>query len=68
MFIMTNDLIITPSSSYSTLNTLNDLKVSFFDIKRDEISIGLIEGLKILKASLKSRSTLTDSLEHLLKM
>ncbi|KAJ0524564.1 hypothetical protein HanHA300_Chr09g0301911 [Helianthus annuus] len=68
MFIVTNDLIITPSSSYSTLNTLNDLKVSFFDIKREEISIGLTEGLKILKASLKSGSTLTDSLEHLLKM
>ncbi|KAI7743916.1 hypothetical protein M8C21_032027 [Ambrosia artemisiifolia] len=67
MFIVTDDLIITPSSSYATLNTLKDLKVSFDDIERCEISIGLIECVKILKASLKSRLILTDSLEHLLK-
>ncbi|KAI7725306.1 hypothetical protein M8C21_017947 [Ambrosia artemisiifolia] len=67
MFIVTDDLIITPSSSYATLNTLKDLKVSFDDIERCETSIGLIESIKILKASLKSHSILTNSLEHLLK-
>ncbi|XP_035833248.1 uncharacterized protein LOC110877258 isoform X2 [Helianthus annuus] len=67
MFIVTDDLIITPSSSYSTLCTLNNKKVSFDDIETYEISIGSTEGLKILNASLRSCSTLTDSLEHLLK-
>ncbi|KAJ0524569.1 hypothetical protein HanHA300_Chr09g0301961 [Helianthus annuus] len=99
MFIVTDDLIITPSSSYSTLCTLNNKKVSFDDVETYEISIGSIEvsqsytldffvnrlqifmlvlcsffyyhfslqGLKILNASLTSCSTLTDSLEHLLK-
>ncbi|KAJ0524572.1 hypothetical protein HanHA300_Chr09g0301991 [Helianthus annuus] len=62
LFIVTDDLIVTPSSSYSTLNTLNDLKVPFDDIEKYETSIGLIEGLRMLKASLRSRSTLTDSL------
>ncbi|KAK1418510.1 hypothetical protein QVD17_27655 [Tagetes erecta] len=67
MFIVTEELIITPASSCSTLDTLNDFKVSFKDVEKHEISIGLTEGLKILKASLSSRSILTDSLEHLLK-
>ncbi|MFS7965934.1 hypothetical protein Hanom_Chr09g00767981 [Helianthus anomalus] len=99
MFIVTDDLIITPSSSYSTMCTLNNKKVSFDDVETYEISIGSIEvsqsytldffvnrfqifmlvlcsfsyyhfslqGLKILNASLRSCSTLTDSLEHLLK-
>ncbi|MFS7965944.1 hypothetical protein Hanom_Chr09g00768091 [Helianthus anomalus] len=62
LFIVTDDLIVTPSSSYSTLKALNDLKVPFDDIEKYETSIGLIEGLRMLKASLRSRSTLTDSL------
>ncbi|KAM0003127.1 hypothetical protein Hdeb2414_s0297g00860141 [Helianthus debilis subsp. tardiflorus] len=53
LFIVTDDLIVTPSSSYSTLNTLNDLKVPFDDIEKYETSIGLIEGLRMLKASLR---------------
>ncbi|KAI7725302.1 hypothetical protein M8C21_017943 [Ambrosia artemisiifolia] len=67
-FIVKNDLMITPSSSYSTLSTLNNLKVSFDDIETYEISIGLTEVLRMLKASLRSCSTLTDSLslEHIL--
>ncbi|KAK1416889.1 hypothetical protein QVD17_26008 [Tagetes erecta] len=67
MFIVTDDLVVTPSSSYSTIDALIKLKVQLDDIERHEISIGLEEGFKILKASLRSRSTLTAFFEHQLK-
>ncbi|MFS7965919.1 hypothetical protein Hanom_Chr09g00767811 [Helianthus anomalus] len=49
------------------MNILNKLKVSFYDVEKYEISIGLEEGLRMLKASLLSGSTLSDSLAHQLK-
>ncbi|MFS7965971.1 hypothetical protein Hanom_Chr09g00768371 [Helianthus anomalus] len=64
MFMVTDDLTITPSSSFSTMDVLKKLKVQPEDIERYEVSIGLQEGLSMLKASLKSCSTLTKSLEH----
>ncbi|KAJ0705931.1 hypothetical protein HanLR1_Chr09g0301031 [Helianthus annuus] len=67
MFIVTDDLIISPSSSFSTMNTLNNLKVPFNDVEKFEISIGFKEGLSMFKASSRCSSTLTDSLHHLLK-
>ncbi|MFS7915145.1 hypothetical protein Hanom_Chr02g00161861 [Helianthus anomalus] len=67
MFMVTDDLIISASSSYSTMNTLNNLKVPFDDVEKYDISLGLKEGLSMLKASLKGCSTLTESLQHLLK-
>ncbi|KAK9073140.1 hypothetical protein SSX86_007463 [Deinandra increscens subsp. villosa] len=67
MFTVTDDLIIKPSSSFSTMKVLNDLQVPFDDVEKRDIRIGLPEGRKILKACLTSCSTLTDSLEHELK-
>ncbi|KAF5789083.1 hypothetical protein HanRHA438_Chr09g0377771 [Helianthus annuus] len=76
MFFVTNDLVISPSSSQLAMNTLNKLKVKLDDIEKYEISIGLEEvsnskikffGLRLLKAALRSRSTLTSILEHHLK-
>ncbi|KAK1418514.1 hypothetical protein QVD17_27659 [Tagetes erecta] len=64
MFNVTNDLIVSPSSFSLTMNIVKEMKVSFDDIEKHEVSIGLSEGLKLLKASLRSRSTLTDSLKH----
>ncbi|KAK9069540.1 hypothetical protein SSX86_011444 [Deinandra increscens subsp. villosa] len=58
MFFVTDDLVVTPSSSYSTMDTLKKLEVELDDVERYEISIGLGEGLRILRASLRSRSTL----------
>ncbi|KAJ0751914.1 hypothetical protein HanPI659440_Chr09g0318231 [Helianthus annuus] len=69
LFIVTDDLTITPSSSNSTISTLSSLNVSFDDVEKLEITIGLKEGLRMLKASLRSCSTtLTDSLEHQLEV
>ncbi|KAJ0705933.1 hypothetical protein HanLR1_Chr09g0301051 [Helianthus annuus] len=67
MFMVTDDLVITPSTSYSTRDALNKLKVQLDDIERYEVSIGFEEGLRILDASLRSRSTLTSIIEHRLK-
>ncbi|KAI3670965.1 hypothetical protein L1987_87610 [Smallanthus sonchifolius] len=67
MFMVTDDLTITPLSSFSIIGILKKLKVLPDDIERLEVSIGMKEGLSILKASLRSCSTLTDSLEHQLK-
>nr|XP_043629777.1 uncharacterized protein LOC122601066 [Erigeron canadensis] len=65
-FMLMDDLVVTPLSSFSTISFLNKLKVPFNDIVEHELSISIEEGLKILKASLKSSShclsTLTDDL------
>ncbi|KAJ0705939.1 hypothetical protein HanLR1_Chr09g0301111 [Helianthus annuus] len=59
VFMVTDDLIITPLSSYSTINIRKKLKVRLDDIERHEITIDLEEGLRILNTSLRSKSTLT---------
>ncbi|KAF5789095.1 hypothetical protein HanXRQr2_Chr09g0366811 [Helianthus annuus] len=43
LFIVTDDLTITPSSSNSTISTLSSLNVSFDDVEKLEITIGLKE-------------------------
>ncbi|KAK1418513.1 hypothetical protein QVD17_27658 [Tagetes erecta] len=67
VFFVTNDLVITPASSPLAMNTLNKLKVSFDDVKRVKICIGLEEALRMLKASLVTTSTLTACFENELK-
>ncbi|KAK7339810.1 hypothetical protein VNO77_20495 [Canavalia gladiata] len=67
MYMVTDDLVVTPMSSISGVTHLNKLQVSLFDLEEKVISIGLKEGLCILKASLTSTSTLTDALKHFLK-
>ncbi|KAJ9550996.1 hypothetical protein OSB04_015041 [Centaurea solstitialis] len=67
MFIVMDDFVITPSSYVSTMDKLNKLKVPLFDIKKHKISIGVEEGIKLLKASLRSSSVLTTGLEDQLK-
>ncbi|KAJ0751902.1 hypothetical protein HanPI659440_Chr09g0318101 [Helianthus annuus] len=67
MFFVTNDLVISPSSSQLAMKTLEKFQVTLNDIEKYEISIGLEEGLRLLKASLGSSLTLTSILEHQLK-
>lgn len=69
MFIVTDDLVVTPSSFVSTMDNLKKLKVPLSDIEKHTINIGLEEGIKLLKASLRSSSVLTSGLEdHLMKL
>ncbi|KAJ0705927.1 hypothetical protein HanLR1_Chr09g0300991 [Helianthus annuus] len=67
MFLVTDDLTITPSSLASSIDILKKLEVAPEDIERCEVGISLKEGLSMLKESLRSSSILTKSLEHQLK-
>ncbi|KAJ1389609.1 hypothetical protein SESBI_38126 [Sesbania bispinosa] len=64
MYMVTDDLVVTPMSSISCISYLNRSKVHLFDLEEIVISIGLKEGLSILKASLTSTSALTNSLNQ----
>ncbi|KAK7294628.1 hypothetical protein RJT34_17517 [Clitoria ternatea] len=61
MFMVTDDLIVSPASSVSGVSYINRLKVLLFDLEEKIIRIGSKEGLGILKASLTSTSALTES-------
>ncbi|KAL8031610.1 hypothetical protein ABFX02_13G037400 [Erythranthe guttata] len=63
MYMVSDDLTVTPSSMSSTISVLNELKVSLSDIEKVEVYIELQEGLSILKASLTSTSALTNGLK-----
>ncbi|KAJ9550878.1 hypothetical protein OSB04_014923 [Centaurea solstitialis] len=67
MFMVTDDLVIIPCSSVSTMEVLKMLKVPLNDIEKHKVSIGLEEGLRMLKASMRSSSVLSIGLEHQLK-
>ncbi|KAK7294627.1 hypothetical protein RJT34_17516 [Clitoria ternatea] len=67
MFMVTDDLIVSPASSVSGVSYINRLKVPLFDLEEKIIRIGSKEGLGILKASLTSTSALTNALKHLFK-
>ncbi|XP_057793373.1 uncharacterized protein LOC131009995 [Salvia miltiorrhiza] len=58
---VTDDLTVTPSLA-STFSILNGLGIALSDVKEMELHIGLEEALSILKASLTSKTALTDAL------
>ncbi|XP_071737583.1 uncharacterized protein [Rutidosis leptorrhynchoides] len=68
MFMLTDDLVITPSSSISTMNVLNKCNVPLNDIERHKVKIGLKEGIRMVYASMISSSTLSKGLEHQLEI
>ncbi|XP_039686125.1 uncharacterized protein [Medicago truncatula] len=64
-FIVTDDMVVTPLSSIAVVSYLERMKVAFNDVEERVIRIGRKEGLSILKASLTTTSTLTNSLSLL---
>ncbi|CAL0302649.1 unnamed protein product [Lupinus luteus] len=62
LYAATNDLVVSPISSFSLLSLSNNLHTSLGEIDVKEVSIGLKEVLNILKASLTSSSALTNGL------
>ncbi|KAL3635479.1 hypothetical protein CASFOL_020026 [Castilleja foliolosa] len=66
MFMVTDDLVVTPLCTTSSLSILNDLRVPLSDIRQLELNIGLEEALKILRASLSSTRGLSNGLMNLL--
>ncbi|CAA0808598.1 Protein of unknown function (DUF674 [Striga hermonthica] len=62
MYMVTDDLTVTPLSSISGFSILNSLKIPLSEVKELELVVGLEEALSIMKASLTSSRALTDGL------
>ncbi|CAA0808597.1 Unknown protein [Striga hermonthica] len=62
MYMVTDDLTVTPLSSTSGFSVINSLKIPLSEVKELELVVGLEEALSILKASLTSSCALTDGL------
>ncbi|KAG8368387.1 hypothetical protein BUALT_Bualt15G0040200 [Buddleja alternifolia] len=67
MFMVTDDLVVTPSSAISSLSLIKNLKIPFSDVEELRFEIGMEEALNILKSSFTSTSALTDGLKPILK-
>ncbi|WJX82026.1 hypothetical protein P8452_64844 [Trifolium repens] len=61
--MVTDDLVVTPISSFDAVSYLERMKVPLNDVEEMVINVGLKEGLSILKASLTSTSALTNGLK-----
>ncbi|KAL7205781.1 hypothetical protein ACSBR2_018658 [Camellia fascicularis] len=61
MFMVTDNLSITPLSPISGISLINRLKVPLSDVEELEVTMGEGETLRLLVASLVSRSALTDA-------
>ncbi|MFS7900778.1 hypothetical protein Hanom_Chr00s138005g01817981 [Helianthus anomalus] len=61
-FMLTDDLFVTASSSFSSITMPGKLKIPLNDFEVHTVSIGIEEGLEILHASLMSVLALTDSI------
>ncbi|XP_028111530.1 uncharacterized protein LOC114309851 isoform X2 [Camellia sinensis] len=61
MFMVTDNLSITPLSPISGISLINKLKVPLSDVEELEVTMGEEEALRLLVASLVSRSALTDA-------
>ncbi|CAA0816066.1 Unknown protein [Striga hermonthica] len=62
MYMVMDDLTVTPLSTTSGISILNSLKIPFSDVKEMKLLVGLEEAKSILKASLTSACALTDGL------
>ncbi|XP_061339645.1 uncharacterized protein LOC133286268 [Gastrolobium bilobum] len=66
-YMVTDNLVITPSATFSVISLLTQLRIPPSDLEERVVDIGKKEGLSLLKASLLSSSTLTNGLRHFLK-
>ncbi|KAG2403255.1 uncharacterized protein HKW66_Vig0185410 [Vigna angularis] len=67
-YMVTDDLVVTPSSSISVMSLVSSMSIPVDDLKEKVVSIGTEEGVRILQASLSSTSVLTLGLSHLTKV
>ncbi|WJX76559.1 hypothetical protein P8452_59965 [Trifolium repens] len=63
-FMVTDNLVVTPMSSFDGVSYLERMQVPLNDVEEIVINIGVKEGLSILKASLTSTSALIDGLKQ----
>ncbi|KAG8387025.1 hypothetical protein BUALT_Bualt03G0210200 [Buddleja alternifolia] len=62
MFMVADDLTVTPLSMLSSVSVFNVLKIPLPDVEEIEFEIGLEEALNIIRASLTSTCALTNGL------
>ncbi|KAJ8631659.1 hypothetical protein MRB53_024982 [Persea americana] len=56
-----DDLVVMPMSTISSITLLNKFSVKDVgDLEKSVVQVGMVEGLSILKASLHSKTVLTD--------
>ncbi|KAL3635474.1 hypothetical protein CASFOL_020021 [Castilleja foliolosa] len=65
-YMVNDDLSVTPLCMLSSLSSLNALRIPFSDVTELVVNVGPEEVLNILKASLVSKSALSNGLSHLL--
>ncbi|KAK7373850.1 hypothetical protein VNO80_07270 [Phaseolus coccineus] len=65
-YIVTDDLVVTPSSPISVVSLLSSMGIPVDDLEEEVVRIGTEEGVRILQALLTSTSALTLGLSHLL--
>ncbi|ONM29961.1 uncharacterized protein [Zea mays] len=64
-YTVQDDLTVTPVSSISSVSLLSTFSVrDIYDLQEKTVQLGYNEGLAIFKASLKSKSVLTDVFLH----
>ncbi|KAL4621252.1 hypothetical protein ACB092_06G214600 [Castanea dentata] len=67
-YMVMDDLVVKPMSTISCVTLLNRFKVKHVGVLEEKvIDLGIDEGVKLLKASLQSKTVLTDVLLPLLK-
>ncbi|KAL3635465.1 hypothetical protein CASFOL_020012 [Castilleja foliolosa] len=66
MYMVTDDLVVTPLCTTSGISILNHLGVPLLDVREQELNVGFEEALRIFRASLTSTSVLSDGLINLL--
>ncbi|CAO2161137.1 unnamed protein product [Urochloa humidicola] len=59
-YTVKDDLTVTPMSTISSITLLNTGAVNFGDLQERTVPLGYLEGLEIVKASLTSKTVLTD--------
>ncbi|KAK7256842.1 hypothetical protein RIF29_30374 [Crotalaria pallida] len=67
LYMVTDDLVVTPNSPISAISLLTESRISPSDLEEIDISIGQKEALNILNASLISSSALTIALSQYIK-
>ncbi|MCI01773.1 tyrosine/dopa decarboxylase [Trifolium medium] len=67
IYMVTDDLVVSPISSFNAISHLNSLNVPLLDVEEKVVRIGPKEGLCILKASLTSTSALTNGLNQFIR-
>ncbi|XP_073153261.1 uncharacterized protein [Henckelia pumila] len=65
--LVMEDLEVSTTPASAALSTMNRLKISVWDIQRQELEIGVEEVSCLLKAALHSKCALTDGLQRFLK-